>query len=279
MRRRHRTDMDRSLPGRCRMVIALGLFLLSVDMVAAADADAVRGSDEVAQSLEAMGNLPWYDPDSGGVEPIDVRPQIDDSVNRDSRWLAKRRAPGGTPASGAGGTAGRPSGSTAELVGWVILGVLMVLVVALLVYTFMRIDDAPSAAEASQGDEERSKDLKSRMEQLPVDVRRPGGDLLQEADRLCEAGQIDEAIVYLFGHRLLQLDRHHAIRLARGKTNRQYLSELYGRPDLQHIVRETIDLFEQSYFGRYPVARTRFAQVRARQAEFESLLARIREAA
>lgn len=270
------TWLSRSRPG-----VALVLLLLLVHAATAADGGSPSDTRAVGESLESMGNLPWYDQQSGGVEPVAVRPQIDDSVNRDSRWRAKRKSRGAAPSgsSAGGGTSRQPPGSTAEVVGWVVVGVLMGLVVTLLVYTFLRIDDAPTAIEGSAGEVERSEDLQARMENLPIDVCKPVGDLLQEADRLGEAGRIDEAIIYLFGHRLLQLDRHHAIRLARGKTNRQYLSELDGRRELQHLVRETINLFEKSYFGRYAVAWGEFDQVRSRQAELESLLARMREAA
>lgn len=238
-------------------------------------------AQQVAESLDAMGNLPWYDAERGGVEPIPVRPQIDDSVNRDSRWLAKPKAQSTTKTSNSTtATTSRSSNpnSYADLIAWVIIGVLMGLIVALLVYTFMRIEEVPAAGQAA-ADEESLEELQARIEKLPIDVRRPVGDLLQEADRLLEAGKIAEAIIYLFGHRLLQLDRHHAIRLARGKTNRQYLSELIGRQELQYLVRETVDMFEKSYFGRYRVEREQFEQVRSRQAEFESLLAHLREAA
>lgn len=262
------------------IVLALASSLVAAPAAAAADGGATQATEEVTQSLEAMGSLPWYDPADGGVEPVDVRPRIDDSVNRDSRWLAKPKAPGATPANPNVASGNRASANrSAERIGWVVLGVIMALLVALLVYTFMRIDDAPAAGEPSERDDERPKDLQARMENLPMDLRKPVGDLLQEADRLYAAGQMDEAIIYLFGHRLLQLDRHQAIRLARGKTNRQYLSELYSRPELQPIVRETVNLFEESYFGRYAVAPGRFDDVRGRQAEFESLLARVREAA
>lgn len=278
-------DLLRTI-GRRRWLTALALWLvLMAGPVVAADENIAAGptqvdTQKVAEALDAMGNLPWYDAERGEVEPIPVRPQIDDSVNRDSRWLPKPKArPTTNPNSSSPPTSqSSNSRSNADVIGWVIVGVLMGLVVALLVYTFMRIEDVPAAARAAE-EEESTEELQVRLEKLPVDVRRPVGDLLQEADRLFEAGKIAEAIIYLFSHRLLQLDRHHAIRLARGKTNRQYLNELYGRPGLQHLVRETIDVFEKSYFGRYRVEREEFEQVRSRQAEFESLLAHIREAA
>ncbi len=69
------------------------------------------------------------------------------------------------------------------------------------------------------------------------------------ARRLHDEGRFSEAIVYLFSHELIELDRHHLIRLARGKTNRQYLRELSGKSDLRSLLSRTIDRFERAFFG------------------------------
>ena len=41
-----------------------------------------------------------------------------------------------------------------------------------------------------------------------------------------KAGDFAQATIFLFAHMLVELDRHQLIRLARGKTNRQYLMDL-----------------------------------------------------
>ncbi|WP_164101908.1 DUF4129 domain-containing protein [Candidatus Laterigemmans baculatus] len=276
----------------CRLA-RLAVFLLSATAALADEgagevAGSVRAGGEptVAESLESMGRLPWYDSESGEVAPVHVEPRVDDSVNRNSRWLPKPRSTNptsGQPTSqGTSTAAPTPSGkfSLAEILGWVLVVGLMLLVVGLLVYAFLKIEGTESASASDvAAPEEREQDFQTRLEKLPVEVRRPSGDLLEEADRLAAAGQLDEAIIYLFGHRLLQLDRHHVIRLARGKTNRQYLSEMFGRNELRGIMRETVSVFEASYFGRYEITAERFAEIRASQPTLESLLARLREAA
>lgn len=281
----------RSHPAPCHLVF--GCLMLGCLMLCTATAAADEPTDDAApheavtpvvQSLESMGSLPWYDPERGGVAPVDVQPRVDDSVNRSSRWLPQPAKPAGPNPAPAGSPSGGGSVSTArsiaELIGWAIVAVLMVLVVGVLVYAFLRIEGVETRSAAGETEpEELEEDFQARLENLPVEVRRPTGDLLQEADRLVAAGQIDAAIIYLFGHRLLQLDRSHMIRLARGKTNRQYLAELRGRSELQGIMRETIQVFEASYFGRYEVTAERFQEIRASQPQFEALLAQLREAA
>ena len=69
-------------------------------------------------------------------------------------------------------------------------------------------------------------DRVDRVEALPFRVPRQATDLLSEARRQYEKGNYNEAIVYLFSHQLVELDRQHLIHLARGKTNRQLVREL-----------------------------------------------------
>ena len=57
-------------------------------------------------------------------------------------------------------------------------------------------------------------------------LKKSPADYLDEAQRLYRNGDYAQAIIYLFSHQLLQLDRRHWLRLVKGKTNRQYLREV-----------------------------------------------------
>ena len=85
-----------------------------------------------------------------------------------------------------------------------------------------------SAARTPQGkgDEAEPAGGADRVESLPLAVDARRLDLLAEAQRCRERGDYGRAIIFLFSHQLLQLDKHGRIRLARGKTNRQYLREI-----------------------------------------------------
>ena len=52
--------------------------------------------------------------------------------------------------------------------------------------------------------------------------------LLEEARRSYEEGDYNTAIVYLYSYQLVKLDQNQWIRLAKGKTNRQYLARTVG---------------------------------------------------
>jgi hypothetical protein len=48
------------------------------------------------------------------------------------------------------------------------------------------------------------------------------------------------------------------LRLAKGKTNREYLRELSGRPEIYGIVAQTLVPFEDVFFGEHQLTRERF---------------------
>lgn len=251
-------------------------------------------NSQLRDSLDSMGSLPWYDSDKGEVEAVPVKPRLDDSTNRDSRWIPKPKKAKPAPTAN---TPNQPTGggqlpgfwsSIGTLLqtifksfGWILFAILIAVLVGLMVYAISKMEN--TASGDSEGvrvdDEELNTADKARLENLPVQVQKPTGDLLAEADRLRNTGKIDEAIIYLFGHRLVQLDRAHAIRLARGKTNRQYLNELRKRKDLHPILDATVKVFEQSYFGRYEITQEDYDRVRSLQPTFESALAVQLEAA
>ena len=57
---------------------------------------------------------------------------------------------------------------------------------------------------------------------------------------------------------MIRLDQHQCIRLAKGKTNREYLRELSSRPELQGLLARTMFPFENVFFGGHPLDRQGF---------------------
>jgi hypothetical protein len=127
-------------------------------------------------------------------------------------------------------------------------------VIAVLVWAFLRREVPESKAETKA---QTSREV-DRLEELPFAVKRPQSDLLGEARRLYEAGKYAEAIVYLFSYELVELDKHHVIRLTKGKTNRQYLGEARGRPAVLPLLEDTMVAFEDVFFGKHGLDRERF---------------------
>ncbi len=110
------------------------------------------------------------------------------------------------------------------------------------------------------------------VEALPFLRQRSLDDLLGQARQHYLAGNFDEAIIYLFSYQLVELDRRNLIRLAVGKTNRQYLRELRGRGTLAGLVDQTMVAFEDVYFGGRRLSRQQFDGAWNRLPEFEGLV-------
>jgi hypothetical protein len=135
--------------------------------------------------------------------------------------------------------------------------VLLGLLIFALVRTYLRRENFP-ALPASAVRSVAAFDS-ARVEALPFEINRGTGDLLGEVRRLYEQGNFGQASVYLFSYQLLELDRHHLIRLAKGKTNRQYLRELAKRRgELNCYVEPTMVACEDVFFGNHPLTRARF---------------------
>lgn len=220
-------------------------------------------------AAEALGNTPWYDADSKAVRPVKVQRTFDDSANRDSRWLPSvkrvRKAPTtSTPTTTAGGFGGvfGTGLSIGNLFGWLLLVMILVAVVGLLAYAFSRAELEFGRSSRDNGTLiTGTPDAQTieRMKHLPPELRRTDVNLRSEALRLMQLGSYDQAIILLFGHQLLLLDRAGSLRLARGKTNGRYVRETRQHdPAMADCLAATVNAFERSYFGRHMIGEAEF---------------------
>jgi hypothetical protein len=162
---------------------------------------------------------------------------------------------------------------------WVLLRVvgiiLLIAVLGLIVWLLMRAFLNREAGLETAGGGSVADDPRGdvdRIENLPFQVKRPQSDLRGEAERNYREGNYREAIIYLYSHMLVQLDRHHVIRLTKGKTNRQYLREVRQRPALVPTFETTMIAFEDVFFGDHTLSRAEFEDCWQGLDEFERLL-------
>jgi hypothetical protein len=228
-----------------------------------------------AEALQSLGDLPWYDAGKDDLRPIEVSPPPKPPERPDvAENLVKRSDKAGKDgSSGADGAGATAAGSLFSylmlLLGLGALSIALIVVISLMFKTFFsrrgsrddRSDREPGAG--SQID---------RLEQLPVNLRRVRSDLLGEARRHYEAGEYNEAIIYLYSYLLVELDKAQRIRLLRGKTNRQYLWELRESPELRSLVARAMVAFEDVFFGGHDLDRSRFEACYLRLDEFHLLL-------
>lgn len=209
-------------------------------------------------ALQSRGEMPWYDAKADDLRALNIPPQTNnDFSNRRSRWESE--------SSSSSGTTNTQSMSGLASAFWNVLQVLFwLLVVAilggltyLLVRAFINREDS-LAVNSSTTFEDSEETDDERIASLPFEVARPRGNLLDEARTQYNAGNFRLAVIYLFSYLLITLDKHQQIRLAKGKTNRQYLGELRPLPELRSIVERTMVSFEDVFFGDHTLTREEF---------------------
>lgn len=238
-------------------------------------------------SKESLSDSIWFDAEIEEVLPVKVKPVVDDSMNRQSRWLPKARRVAARQNTNTGGGAGTGlfgSGLTMNnLLGWLLLISLIGLAIGGLAYALSKAETEVSLSSRSgvgKTSELPDQQTIERMKHLPAELRRTDVNLRSEAQRLQGEGRYDQAIILLFGHQLLLLDQAHMLRLNRGKTNRKYVRETRAvDTGAAELLGGTVNAFERSYFGRHLISRAEFDQLWSANLQLEQLAQRRRETA
>jgi hypothetical protein len=227
-----------------------------------------------SDAIEQAGGFPWYDAKDGSVKQ--VRLSRDPNVvaeNRDSDWEPSVSQSSTTTnpnmrGRGLGTMGGGGSGAMTALF-WVFVGLMLLVVVGLLVWAFLRREELLTASNKQDLNEAPHRTDAERIEQLPVKIGAKTHDMLSEARSQFELGNYQQAMVLLFSHMLLTLDRNQWIRLTRGKTNRQYWNEVRRNPGLIEFFQPAMFAFEDVFFGQQALSRDRFEQVWNRMSDFQ----------
>ena|GEM_PF-1318257 len=258
--------MINALPG-----LALWLALASAGP-ARTDAPAPEpvGGEAVRRAF-ADESFPWYDAKAERVKPVlpspDLySPRLDgffrsigrwfEGVARWFRWLNRWKIPG--------------VGAAGDLlvIGLFLLGLTLVLVILLELLRRYR----PAPADDALTRPSKSTGTTARIEGLPAGVGFDVNDPLAEARRLRDLGDLSGAVVYLFAHQLLSLDRVKQVRLVPGRTGRQLVRSVVDR-NLRRCVEPTLRLFEAVYYGHHAPSPRGFEAAWALAQEFERHLA------
>lgn len=238
-------------------LLAFGLAAtLCAAPAAAQEAEAVDSDQAVSNGRDALdewGRYPWYDSGEDDVRLIDL--DLDSDPAPSPTW-----------------TGGGPNWNFdfLQVFGWLGIAALLFIIAWLLVKFFLnRETDSASKADSQQMVQ---ADHLTDVEALPPQARDRKLSLLEEARRAYEQGNYSEAIIYLFSHQLVSLDRRQFIRLAKGKTNRQYLRELKKRGTLGGLFEQTMVCFEDVFFGKHDLDRQRFESCWSRLPEFDAVV-------
>ena len=226
--------------------------LLPLVLLCACGASAVHGEqpdgvEEGRKALQSTGDYVWYDDSTDGVRRINTLNRHSDSA---SFQLADVFRP---------------------LV-WLGIIILFAGLAFLMIRAFLRRDKRLASVIDTRHQDDEAHRILDRIDDLPVKLNKPTGDLLSAAREHYLAGQYAEAIVYLYSHQLVQLDRRNLIRLTRGKTNRQYLREISSYMGIQQLVEQTMIVFEEVFFGRRSLSRERFECVWNQMDDFQQMI-------
>jgi hypothetical protein len=242
------------------VTLLTGLLLVLAVRAQTPSSDAAGAVESGRRALANRGSYPWYDAQQDALRRLDVRPPRPTAANRNSTWESQ-------PAQPAASISWRWLWEMLRWFVWAVIVALLVGLVLLLVRAFLN-REARAEGRTEGAETSATRDYADLVENLPFPLPRHQADFLEEARRLYEAGRFGEAMIYLFSYQLVQLDQHHVIRLARGKTNRQYLRELGPREDLRDILLRTMLAFEDVFFGHYDLDRARFESCWTRLDDF-----------
>lgn len=269
--------MTANLIAQFRMICMSLMLCVGSSVCAFAQVDA---DQSVKQALPELGGTPWYDAESQSVKPVTLESTENESAHRNSRWVpGASRVKSTTSSSSSSNSSGGWFGTnitTANVIGWAIIGIAFVVASGMLIYAFSKLspDGSSGSLASNQGKRSLDEQTLNRIKELPAELRRTDVDLRTEAERLMIAGEFDEAIKCLFGHQLLLLDRRGWLRLSRGKTNGRYVREVSREnSDAGRFLRATADAFEASYFGRHTPTQHRFSGLWETNQQLERLTA------
>lgn len=142
---------------------------------------------------------------------------------------------------------------------FVVLMIGVIFLVAIFLWLFFKTDFLSTNDGKKKLDEE-AFDLQTRINQLPfrLDEETITGDFDELALAAAKRSDFAKAIMLLFSHILLGLDRQGLVQLKKGKTNRQYLRDLRNFQTLAQYFEKVMIPFEDSFFGDHRIEEHRF---------------------
>lgn len=259
-----------NLPAKICISLLTTLFLFVSYLGIAAHA---QSNDDHSDALKKF-DYPWYDADTDQLTALESKSEnFPMSSQRNKIELGKAKTPKATPPTGNLG------GGVNSLGNWlgdlnptplfmVILVTVIVAALAFLFYKFLAVESSDEDPNAAR----RKKLLSESIEQLPFDVKAANGDFSSLAQQAYQAGDLRRAFIFLYSHVLVTLDQNERISLRKGKTNRQYLKEVWEDPSLSSYFKSVMLPFESAFFGDHDPTPDQFERCWSGLENFHSYL-------
>ena len=156
-----------------------------------------------------------------------------------------------------------------------IIGTLLALVlVGLLVYGFLKLE---SGDDDGEEESRRKRKIRDHIKHLPFEIEEQEGDFETFAEKALREGDYSKAVIYLFADMLVAMSESGIVRLQRGKTNRQYLNEIWDYGEIRPFYRKVMTAFEDAFFGKHEIEKSRAEECFAERKEFDEAVEKIRQ--
>jgi hypothetical protein len=198
------------------------------------------------------GSYPWYDAQADRVRPVwPPRPPKLDWLERLLRSL---------------NLSGLATAGSVMAYGLALVALAILVAVLVMLWRIYQ----PGALDFESG--ARRTGLAARIEGLPPGLKPETEDPWAEAQQCRARGDYARAVVCLFIHQVLTLDRLRQLRLVPGKTARQLVAGVDDR-QLREWVSATARLFEAVYYGQRIPSAAAFEPVWSAAEAFERQIA------
>ena len=246
---------------------------------------------DAAQGVERAvvdADFPWLDAETGelnGPSLPDLQSSwvVDEKNTVPARAIPVTKNTAGTTTSnwgnwnwnwGAGGTGA--FGSVFGIILWSLIGLVLLGLVGLLVFAFLKREDREEGSSQESAGQKKKRLMRDHVQHLPFEIEEAEGDFLSAAEKALTNKDSNRAVIYLFADLLVVLEQNELVRLQRGKTNRQYLNDIWDYRELSPYFRNVMTAFEDAFFGRHKISHERAMDCFAGKDKFEAEAQRIR---
>lgn len=259
------------------------ILMLAAILLAGLSCATASAQEEYDSAFGASG-LPWYDESTGGLTQEEAPARRNSAVsdrNRIPPHQAKKKgqpkpkpnpAPTTAPATAANTTS--TIGTTIIYIGGIVFALL---VIGLLVYFFLMLESDEGFGEEGS-EKKRKRKIRDHIKHLPFEIEEQDGDFESFAEKSMREGNYSNAVIYLFADMLVAMSESGLVRLQRGKTNRQYLNEIWDHGEIRPYFRKVMTAFEDAFFGKHVIEKSRAEECFAERPAFDAALEKIRQA-
>ena len=225
-------------------------------------------------------SLPWYDSETNSLTSSSAPDRPDSSVADRGRIPPMMQKVGRTVKrepvlSGAAAPAGSAASTVGNTFMFVVGGILIALLVGLLLYGFFKLESGKQENDGKTGPRRKIRD---HIKHLPFEIEEQDGDFETFAEKSLHDGHYNNAVIYLFADLLVAMSESGIVRLQRGKTNRQYLNDIWDYGAIKPYYRKVMIAFEDAFFGKHQIEKARAEDCFAGRDSFAEELEKIRAA-